>query len=72
MLVSRKLHYHVKGILIELFKTCWHGLLLIIKKFFTCEGSYMLVFLFHIHLLMVFQGFSLNLPFYFLKSLQKM
>jgi hypothetical protein len=72
LLVSRKSHYHVKGMPIELFKTCWHGLLLIIKKFITCEGCYGLVFLFHICLLMVFQGFSLNVPFYLLKILRKM
>jgi hypothetical protein len=72
MLVSRKSHYKVKRVSTELFKTYWHSLLLIIKKFITCEGRYGLVFLFHIRLLMFFQIFSLNFPFYLLKSLQKM
>jgi hypothetical protein len=72
LLVSRKSRYNVKGTPIQLFKTRWHGLLLIIKQFVTCEGRYGLVFLFHIRLLMVFLGFKLNLPFYLLKSLQKM
>jgi hypothetical protein len=54
--VSRKSHYNVKGTPIQLFKTCWHGLLLVIKQFVTCEGRYGLVFLFHIWLLMIFLG----------------
>jgi hypothetical protein len=57
---------------IQLFKTRWHGLLLVIKQFITCEGRYGLVFLFHIRLLMIFLGFKLNFPFYLLKSLRKM
>jgi hypothetical protein len=72
LLVSKKSHYNVKGMPIQLFKTRWHGLLLVIKQFITCEGRYGLVLLFHIRLLMIFQGFKLNLPFYFLKSLRKM
>jgi hypothetical protein len=64
--------YNVRGTPIQLFKTRWHGLLLVIKQFVTCEGSYGLVFLFHIRLLMIFLGFKLNFPFYLLKSLQKM
>jgi hypothetical protein len=72
LMISRKSCYNVKGTPIHLFKTRWHGLLLIIKQFVTCEGRYGLVFLFHVRLLMVFLGFKLNLPFYFLKILQKM
>jgi hypothetical protein len=72
LLTSKKSQYHIKGMPLELFNTSWHNLLLIIKQFITCEGCYDLVFYFHIRLLMVFQGFSLNLPFYLLRSLQKM
>jgi hypothetical protein len=72
LMISRKSRYDVKGTPINLFKPRWHGLLLIIKQFITCEGRYGLVFLFHVHLLMVFLGFKLNMPFYLLKILQKM
>jgi hypothetical protein len=72
LMASKRSCYNVKGTLIVLFKPQWHGLLLILKQFVTCEGRYRLVFLFHVFLLMVFLGFDLNIPFYFLKSLQKM
>jgi hypothetical protein len=72
LMVSKNSSYDVKGTPIVLFKPRWHGLLIIIKQFVTCEGQYGLVFLFHIHLLMVFLGFGLNMSFYLLKSLQKM
>jgi hypothetical protein len=48
LLVSKISCYNVKGMPIQLFKTRWHGLLLVIKQFVTCEGCYGLVFLFHI------------------------
>ena len=48
LLVFKRSHYNVKGIPIQLFKTRWHGLLLVIKQFITCEGRYGLVLLFHI------------------------
>jgi hypothetical protein len=69
---SKRSRYSVKGTPIVLFKPRWHGLLLILKQFVTCEGRYRLVFLYHVRLLMVFLGFDLNMPFYLLKSLQKM
>jgi len=72
LMVSKRSRYDVKGTPIVLFKPPWNGLLLILKQFVTCEGLYGLVFLFHIHLLMVFLGFGLNMSFYLLKSLQKM
>jgi hypothetical protein len=71
LLASRKSQYHIKGMPLELFNTSWHNFLLIIKQFISCEGRYGLVLYFHIWFLMVFQGFSLNLPFYLLRSLQK-
>jgi hypothetical protein len=43
-----------------------------LKKFITSEGRYGLVFLYHVHLLMVFIGFKLNVPFYLHMSMQKM
>ena len=69
---SKRSCYNVKGTPIVLFKTRWHGLLLILKKFVTYEGRYGLIFMFHVHFLMVFLGFGLNMPFYFLKRLQKL
>jgi hypothetical protein len=38
LMISRKSRYDVKGTPIHLFKPRWHGLLLIIKQFVTCEG----------------------------------
>jgi hypothetical protein len=69
---SKKSCYNAKGTPIVLFKPRWHGLLLILKKFVTCESRYSLVFLYHVRLLMVFIGFNLNMSFYLLRSLQKM
>jgi hypothetical protein len=46
--------------------------LLILKQFVTCEGRYILVFLYHIPLLMHLIGFELGMPFYLLRSLYKM
>jgi hypothetical protein len=69
---SKRSCYSVKVTPIVLFKPRWHGLLLILKQFVTCEGRYKLVFLYHVHLLMVFLGFGLNISFYLLESLQEM
>jgi hypothetical protein len=71
-MTSRKINCCEKGIPIYLVKARWHGLLLILKQFVTCEGHYGLVFLYHIRLLMHFIGFQLNVPFYLLRSLYKM
>jgi hypothetical protein len=71
-MVSRKSTCCTKGIPIALLKPRWHSLLLILKQFVTCEGRYGLVFLYHIHLLMNFIGFELDMPFYLLMSLYKM
>jgi hypothetical protein len=45
---------------------------MVVKKFVTYEGRYKLVFLYHLHLLMNFIGYPLNMPFYFQRSLYKM
>jgi hypothetical protein len=55
-----------------MIKKEWKYLLWIIKWYITCEGLYSLLFLYHFHLLMVFVGFELNMPFFLLKSLTKM
>jgi hypothetical protein len=60
-MTSRKINCCEKGIPISLVKSRWHGLLLILKQFVTCEGRYGLVFLYHIRLLMHFIGFQLNI-----------
>jgi hypothetical protein len=72
LLISKQMKYHVKGMPLDLFHPRWCNLLLIIKQFITCEGRYGLIFYFHIRLLMVFLGFHLDFPFYFLRILQKM
>ena len=61
-----------RGMPISMLKPRWHDLLMILKKFVTCEGRYGLVFLYHLHLLMIFIGYPLNMPFYFHRSLYKM
>jgi hypothetical protein len=58
-MTSRKTTCCIKGIPIALLKPRWHSLLLILKKYVTCEGQYGLVFLYHIHFLMNFIGFYL-------------
>jgi hypothetical protein len=57
---------------ISTLKPRWHDTLMIIKQFVTCEGRYGLVFLYHLRLLMIFMGYSLNMPFYFHHSMYKM
>jgi hypothetical protein len=70
-MTSRKINYCVKGIPIYLVKPRWHSLLLILKQFVTCEGRYKLVFLYHIHLLIIFISFDLDMPFYLLRGLYR-
>jgi hypothetical protein len=57
---------------VSLLKSRWHGLLAVLKQFITCEGRFGLVFLYHLHLLMNFIGFPLNMPYYLWRSLYKM
>jgi hypothetical protein len=71
-MVSHESTYYPKGIPINILKTRWHNLILILNKFITCEGRYGLVFLDHVRLLMLFIGFELNMSFYLLMSLYKM
>ena len=48
-------------------------LLLIIHKYFTCEGRYHMVYSYHLKIFLHFDGKrSLDLPFYLYRSLAKM
>jgi hypothetical protein len=71
-ITSRSIHCCDKGMPVSLLKIRWNGLLVVLRKFVTCEGHYCLIFLYHIRLLMHFIGFQLNMPFYLLRSLYKM
>jgi hypothetical protein len=68
----RKIKGCDKGMPMSSLKVHWHGLLALLKQFITCEGCFILVFLYHLHLLTIFMGFPLNMPYYLLKSLYKM
>jgi len=61
-----------KGLPVTMLKQHWHDLLMIIKQFITYEGRYGFVFLHHLHLLMVFMGYQLNVPYYLYRSMFKM
>jgi hypothetical protein len=61
-----------KGLPANMLKQRWHDLLMITKQFVTCEGMYVLVFMYHLRLLMIFMGFELNMPHYLHRSLFKM
>ena len=57
---------------ISFLKPRRHDLLVVVKKFITCEDRFRLVFLYHLRLLMSFIGFPLNMYYYLLKSPYKM
>jgi hypothetical protein len=61
-----------RGLPAKMLKPRWYDLLMIIKRFVTCEGRYGFIFLFHLRLLMVFMGFELSMPYYLHRSLFKM
>jgi hypothetical protein len=69
---SRTVNSCDKGLPAKMLKPRWYDLLMIIKKFITCEGRYGFVFLFHLRLLMVFMGFELSMTHYLHRSLFKM
>jgi hypothetical protein len=69
---SRAVRSCNKGLPAKMLKPRWYDLLMILKKFVTCEGRYGFVFLFHLRLLMVFMGFELSMPHYLHRSLFKM
>jgi len=62
-----------QGIPISALKDKWTNLMLIIRKFITCEGRYGSMYMYHIRLLMNFlENESINLPYFLLNSLRKM
>jgi len=61
-----------KGLHVGLLKKRYYEFMLVIMNYITCEGAYSLIQPYHVRLLMVFEGHSLNLPYYLLKSLKKM
>lgn len=51
----------------------WDEMVYIIQKFFTCEGRYSIVYLYHIKLLLHLKGqCTISLPYFLLQSLTKM
>jgi hypothetical protein len=69
---SRTVNSCDRGLPAKMLKPRWYDLLMIIKRFVTCEGRYGFIFLFHLRLLMVFMGFELSMPYYLHRSLFKM
>jgi len=61
-----------KGLSCNLLKKKYKEPMLIIMQYVTCNGRFSLILAYHLRLLMVFEGQTLNMPFYFLKSLFKM
>ena len=61
-----------KGLVITLLKKKYREPMLTIQDYITCEGRYSMILAFHVRLLMVFEGKTLNLPHFLLKSLIKM
>ena len=62
-----------KGVHIQKFKPEWREPIKILQSYVTCEGRYASVFKYHFSFLQHLSHESkMNLPFFFLKSLQKM
>ena len=62
-----------KGVHIQKFKPKWREPIKILQTYITCEGRYASVFKNHIRFLQhLNQQSKMNIPFFFLKSLQKM
>jgi hypothetical protein len=72
MFQSRTVKSCDRGLPTKMLKPRWYDLLMIIKRFVTCEGRYGFIFLFHLRLLMVFMGFELSMTYYLHRSLFKM
>jgi hypothetical protein len=72
MFTSRKITSCDRGMPVSSLKPKWHDILAIVKHFIMCEGIFGLVFLYHLQLLMSFIDFSLNMPYFLLRSLYKM
>jgi hypothetical protein len=62
-----------KGIPVNLVKEEWTALLLLVQKFFTCEGRFGVLYVYHAKIMMHFLGeHDINLPYFLLSSLRKM
>ena len=62
-----------KGIPVNLVKEEWTALLLLVQKFFTCEGRFGILYVYHAKIMMHFLGeHDINLPYFLLSSLRKM
>lgn len=62
-----------KGIPITTLKGKWRNILLVIKKFVTCEGRFGTMFFYHSMLMMHFvDGNEINFPYFLLQSLKEM
>ena len=61
-----------KGIPVTYVKEEWTTLLLLVHKFFTCEGRFGVLYVYHAKVMMHFLGDDINLPYFLLSSLGKM
>ena len=61
-----------KGLHVGSLKKRYCEFLFVVLDYITCEGPYTLLHAYHARLLMVSEGYSLNLPYFLLKSLRKM
>src|ERR1700733_8544482 len=62
-----------KGIPVSHVKEEWKVLLLLVQKFFTCEGRFGALYVYHGKIMQQFQGeHDINLPYFLFQSLRKM
>lgn len=62
-----------KGVLRSCIEEQWHPLLTMLQHFVTCEGRFVVVFLYHVHLMVHFtEGRHLNIPYFLRLSLHMM
>ena len=60
------------GVARRYFKKEWRLVLDLIHRYVTCEGHLSSAYVYHLRLMSLFIGFSLNLPHYLVQSLSKM
>ena len=60
------------GYLTKFLNLEWRPLLQVIVRYITCDGRFSSVHFYRLRNLMVLKGFGLNLPCFFLNSLEKM
>lgn len=62
-----------KGIHVRVIKEEWTSLLLLVQIFFTCEGRFGVMYIYHARIMMHFMDdHAINLPYFLLASLRKM